>query len=135
MDLFVSTVIIADNDKTENFGLRFKSAVETSGGVQAMQAFMSGLNGSGLLFKEIMAMVDEKLMNEAAGMGEWNYASALDTSLGAKIDESVEIKNGSTIIMDATANNRRLEDETSGIFDKSAISRISPRISKLTIRD
>ena len=135
LDLFVSTVVIADNDKTEDFGIRFKSAVESSGGVQAMQAFMAGLNGSGLLFKEIMAMVDDKLMAESAGMGEWNYASALDTSLGAKIDESVEIKNGSTIIMDATANNRRIEDETSGIFDKSAITRISPRISKLTRRD
>ena len=135
LDLFVSTVIIADNDKTEDIGIRFKNAVESSGGVQAIQAFMAGLNGSGLLFKEIMAMVDEKLMAETSGIGEWNYASALDTSLGAKVDESVEIKNGSTIIMDATANNRRLEDETSGIFDKSAISRISPRVSKLTIRD
>ena len=135
LELFISTVVIADNDKTEELGIRFKNAVESSGGVQAIQAFMSGLNGSGLLFKEMMTLVDDQLVSEMAGLGEWTYASALDTSLGAKVDDSVEIRNGNTIIMDATANNRRAEDETSGIFDKSAITRVSPRVSKLTIRD
>lgn len=136
LELFMSSVVIADNDKTESLGNRFKSAIEMSGGVQALQAFMSGLNSAGLLFKDMSTLVDDKLVSAMAGMSEWNYASALDTSLGGKADDSVVIKTGNTVIMDASAtNDRRTEEEGPAIFDKSAISRISPSLSRLHIRD
>lgn len=136
LELFVSTVIIADNDKTEELGSRFKTAVEMSGGPQALQAFMSGLNSSGLLFKDMMTLSDDQLVSAMAGMSDWNYASSLDTSLGNKVDESVEVKNGTTVIMDAsTAGNRRVEEDGPAIFDRDAISRVSPKMSRLRIKD
>jgi hypothetical protein len=136
LELFVSTVIIADNDKTDELGNRSKSAIEQSGGPQALQAFMSGLNSSGLLFKDMMTLSDDQLVSAMAGMGDWNYASALDTSLGNKIDESVEVKTGTTVIMDSsTAGNRRVDEDGPAIFDRAAISRVSPRMSKLSIKE
>ena len=81
-------------------------------------------------------LVDDKLVSAMAGMSEWNYASALDTSLGGKADDSVVINTGNTVIMDTSAaNDRRTEEEGPAIFDKSAISRISPRLSRLHIKD
>ena len=136
LELFISTIVIADNDKTDELGNRFKNAVEASGGVQAIQAFMSGLNSSGILFKDMAGLVDDQLVSAMAGMGKWNYASSLDTSLGAKQDDSVEVKTGTTIIMDASRANTKLAEENGpAIFDKSAISRVSPKMSRLQIRD
>lgn len=136
LELFISTIVIADNDKTDELGNRFKNAVEASGGVQAIQAFMSGLNSSGILFKDMAGLVDDQLVSAMAGMGKWNYASSLDTSLGAKQDDSVEVKTGTTIIMDASQANTKLAEENGpAIFDKSAISRVSPKMSRLQIRD
>ena len=137
LELFVSTVIIADNDKTQEFGARFKTAIEENGGgIQALQAFMSGLNNSGLLFKDMLTLVDDRAISAMAGMSKWAYASSLDVSLGGKSDDNVELKNGSTIIMDTDAiNNRNNEDNAPAIFDRDAISRVTPRIRKLPIRD
>lgn len=136
LELFLSTVIIADNDKTTALGLRFKNAIDASGGVQAIQAFMAGLNSSGMLFKDMTGLVDDQLVSAMAGMGKWNYASSLDTSLGAKQDDSVEVKTGTTIIMDSSQANSKLAEENGpSIFDKNAISRVNPRMSRLQIRD
>ena len=137
LELFVSTVIIADNDKTQEFGARFKTAIEENGGgIQALQAFMSGLNNSGLLFKDMLTLVDDRAISAMAGMSKWAYASSLDVSLGGKSDDNVELKNGSTIIMDTDAiNSRNNEDNNPAIFDRDAISKITPRIRKLPIRD
>ena len=137
LELFVSTVVIADNDQSQEYGSRFKAAIEENGGgVQALQAFMSGLNNAGLLFKDMMTLVDDNAIASMAGVSEWTYASSLDTSLGGKADDNVELRNGQTVIMDTEAiNSRDREDNSPTIFDRDAISRVSPRVRKLSLRD